>query len=82
LVIWGYSSSVLLGQAGEGIVGTDYGRDYLTNPRAFDGWLKANAVVGSVLAVAMLGAAFASFFSAGAASDRATEYSSVSRVSN
>lgn len=63
-------------------MGTDYGRDYLTNPRAFDGWLKANAVVGSVLAVAMLGAAFASFFSAGAASDRATEYSSVSRVSN
>lgn len=63
-------------------MGTDYGRDYLTNPRAFDGWLKANAVVGSVLAVAILAAAFASFFSSGTAPNGTTEYSSVSRVSN
>lgn len=62
-------------------MGTDYGRDYLTNPREFDGWLKVNAVVGSVLAVAIL-AAFASFFSSGTAPNGTTEYSSVSRVSN
>jgi hypothetical protein len=30
------------------------GRDYLNNPRQFDGWLKANAVFGLVLAVAGL----------------------------
>ena len=44
-------------------MGTDSWRDYQTNPREFDGWLKANAVLGSVVAVAILGAAFASFFS-------------------
>jgi len=60
----------------------NYGRDYLTNPRAFDSWLKANAVVGSVLAIAMLAAACASFFSFGPAPNGATEYSRVSRVSN
>jgi hypothetical protein len=63
-------------------VGTDFGRDYLTNPREFDGWLKANAVLGSVLAVAILGAAFASFFSSGTPPNGATEFSSVNRLAN
>ena len=30
------------------------GRDYLSNPRQFDGWLRANAVLGLVLAIGML----------------------------
>jgi hypothetical protein len=29
-------------------------RKYLTNPRDFDGWLKANVFVGSIVAVAIL----------------------------
>ena len=28
--------------------------DYLRNPREFDGWLKANAIIGSILAIGML----------------------------
>jgi hypothetical protein len=63
-------------------VRTDYGRDYLTNPREFDGWLKANAVLGSVLAVAILGAALASFLTPGAAPNGTTELSSVTRAAN
>jgi len=59
----------------------DYGRDYLTNPRAIDGWLKANAVLGSILAVAILGAALASVFTV-TEHHGATEVSSVNRVSN
>jgi hypothetical protein len=54
-------------------------RDYLTNPHEFDGWLKANAVVGSILAVAILATAFASLFSGTGRSD-VTEFSSVNRV--
>jgi hypothetical protein len=61
-------------------MGTAYGRDYLTNPREFDGWLKANAVLGSILAVAILGAALASFLPHGAASNGTTEFSSVDRT--
>jgi hypothetical protein len=61
-------------------MGRDSGRDYLTNPGEFDGWLKANAVLGSVLAVAILAAAFASFFSSGTAPNVATELSSVNRL--
>ena len=60
-------------------MGTDSWRDYQTNPREFDGWLKANAVLGSVVAVAILGAAFASFFSSGAPNG-ATEMSSANQV--
>ena len=40
-------------------------RNYLTNPREFDGWLKANAVVGSILAVGIMAMALASLNSAG-----------------
>jgi hypothetical protein len=40
-------------------------RDYLSNPRQFDGWLKANAVLGFVLAIGMLAMALAGLYSAG-----------------
>ena len=63
-------------------MGTAYGRDYLTNPREFDGWLAANAVLGSVLAVAILGAALASFLSPGTAPDGPIELSSVNRAAD
>jgi hypothetical protein len=33
--------------------------DYLRNPRELDGWLKANAVIGSILATGMLAMALA-----------------------
>jgi hypothetical protein len=41
------------------------GRDYLSNPRQFDGWLKANAVFGLVLAIGMLAMALAGLYSGG-----------------
>jgi hypothetical protein len=41
-------------------------RSYLTNPHEFDGWVKANAVVGSILAIGMLAMAFAGLYFAGA----------------
>jgi hypothetical protein len=34
-------------------------RDYQGNSREFDGWLKANAVIGSVLAIGLLAVAVA-----------------------
>ena len=34
-------------------------RDYQRNSREFDGWLKANAVIGSVLAIGLLAVAVA-----------------------
>ena len=34
-------------------------RDYQRNPREFDGWLKANAVFGLILAIGMLAMALA-----------------------
>jgi hypothetical protein len=39
------------------------GRDYLSNPRQFDGWLRANAVFGLVLAIGMLAMALAGLYS-------------------
>jgi hypothetical protein len=42
----------------------------------FDGWLKANAAVGLMLAIAVLATAVAGLFSAGGP-DAATEFSSV-----
>jgi len=46
--------------------------NYLRNPREFDGWLKANAVLGSMLAIGMLAMALAGLNSAGRP-DGATE---------
>ena len=44
-------------------------------PREFDRWLKANAILGSLLAIAMLGAALAGLYSA--PPNGPTEFSSV-----
>jgi hypothetical protein len=46
--------------------------DYLRNPRELDGWLKANAVVGSMVAIGILAMALAGLNSAGQ-HDGATE---------
>ena len=51
-------------------------RDYLTNPHEFDGWVKANAVVGSILAIGMLAMALAGLYFA-APPDAMTEFSNV-----
>jgi hypothetical protein len=40
-------------------------RDYLSNPRQFDGWLNANAVLSLVLAIGMLVMALAGLYSVG-----------------
>jgi hypothetical protein len=45
-------------------VGNGIWRDYLRNPREFDGWLKANAVVGSIFAIGMIMMALAGLNSA------------------
>jgi len=57
----------------------DRWREYLTNPRVFDGWLKANVFVGSIVAVLVLTMALAALYS-GAGSNQ-IELSSVGRVS-
>jgi len=41
------------------------GQDYLRNPREFDRWLKANAILGSILAIGMLTMVLAGLNSAG-----------------
>jgi hypothetical protein len=51
-------------------------QDYLRNPREFDRWLKANAVLGSILAVGMLAMALA-----GHSSGRPDATAELSRVS-
>ena len=53
--------------------------DYLRNPREFDGWLRANAVIGSMLAIGMLAMALAALNPA-ARPDGATELSSVTSL--
>jgi hypothetical protein len=45
---------------------------YLRNPHEFDGWLKANAVLGSLLAIGMLAMALAGLNSVGR-QDQTTE---------
>jgi hypothetical protein len=51
-------------------------RNYLTNPHEFDGWVKANAVVGSILAIGMLAMGLAGLYVAGPP-DGMKEFSSV-----
>jgi hypothetical protein len=51
-------------------------RNYLTNPHEFDGWVKANAVVGSMLAIGMVVMALAGLYFAGP-HDGMTVFSSV-----
>jgi hypothetical protein len=55
----------------------DFRRGYPRNPREFDGWLKANAIVGSILAVGMIAMALAGLYSPPL--DRVTEFSSIAR---
>jgi hypothetical protein len=50
--------------------------NYLRNPREFDGWLKANAILGSLFAIGMLAMALAGLNSE-ARPDGATEFSIV-----
>jgi hypothetical protein len=50
--------------------------NYLRNPREFDGWLKANAVLSSMFAIGMLAMALAGLNSEGRP-DGATELSIV-----
>ncbi len=40
-------------------MGNGIWRDYLRNPREFDRWLEANAVLGSIVAVGILAMALA-----------------------
>jgi hypothetical protein len=70
-----YCASLRACALGRAIMGNGVWRDYPSNPRAFDGWLKANAVLGSILAVGILAMALAGLYS----SDNATEFSSVTR---
>jgi len=55
-------------------------REHLTNPRDFDGWLKANVFVGSIVAVAVLTMALAALYSGGGSNQ--IELSSVDPVSS
>jgi hypothetical protein len=57
-------------------MGSDFWRDYPRNPREFEGWLRANTVLGSILAMGILAMAVAGLYSAGRP-DVATEFSSV-----
>jgi hypothetical protein len=54
-------------------------KDYPKSSREFDGWLKANAILGSILATGILGMALAGLYSPGPTPDRSTEFSSVAR---
>jgi len=55
-------------------------REYLTNPRDFDGWLKANVLVGSIVTLVILTMALAALYSGGGSNQ--IELSSVGRVSS
>jgi hypothetical protein len=55
-------------------------QDHLSNPREFHKWLKANAVGGSLLPIAMLAMALTGLYSAGPPNG-ATEFSSVNATS-
>ena len=57
-------------------MGNTVWRNYLTKPHEFDSWVKANAVLGSILAIGMLTMALAGLYFAGSP-DGMTEFSSV-----
>jgi hypothetical protein len=52
--------------------------DYAGSSRDFDRWLKANAILGSIVAIAILGAALAGLYSE--ARNGASELSSVNKT--
>jgi len=66
--------------AGEAVMRHELLRKYVTNPRDFDRWLKANVLVGSLVTVAILTMALAALYSGGGSNQ--IELSSVSRVSS
>jgi len=72
---------VVCASAGRVIVGNGLWRDFYlkNNQRECDRWLKANAVLGSILAIAMLAMAWAGLFSPGP--NEAIEISSIQRPS-
>lgn len=72
---------VVCASAGRVIVGNGLWRDFYlkNNQRECDRWLKANAVLGSILAIAMLAMALVGHYSAGP--NGATEISAVQRSS-
>jgi hypothetical protein len=61
-------------------MGNSVWRNYLTKPHEFDSWVKANAVLGSILAIGMLTMALAGLYFAGPP-DGMTEFSSVAAPS-
>jgi hypothetical protein len=74
------STNSSVNSPGRVIVGNGLWRDfYLKNPGECDKWLKANAVLGSILAIAMLAMAVVGHYSAGP--NGATEISAVQRSS-
>ena len=54
-------------------------RKYLTNPRDFDRWLRANVLVGSIVAIVILTMALAALYSGDGSNQ--IERSSVGRLS-
>jgi len=56
----------------------DRWEDYAESSREFDRWLKANAILGSIVATAILGAALAGIYSE--PRNGATELSSVNKT--
>jgi hypothetical protein len=60
---------------GRDIVAREIRREYQSNPDELDGWLRANAVLGSIIAGAILAMALAGLYSERL--DTATEFSSV-----
>jgi uncharacterized iron-regulated membrane protein len=72
---------MVLTSAGRVIMGNGLWRDFYlkNNQRECDKWLKANAVLGSILAIAMLAMAVVGHYSAGP--NGATEISAVQRSS-
>jgi hypothetical protein len=60
------------------IMGKHVWRDDPRNSRDFDLWLKANAVLGSILAIGILGMSLAALYSGGRP-DKSTEFSSVTK---
>jgi hypothetical protein len=60
------------------VVGNAMSREYQSNPREFDGWVKANTVFGLILAIGILAMALPGLNFAGRP-DAAIELSSVTR---
>jgi hypothetical protein len=71
---------LLVVRAWEGTMGNNLWRDYLKDPHEFDGWLRANAFVGSIVALVILSMALAALYSGGGLNE--IELSSANRLSS